>query len=64
MQVLELVANFCGIPYDLLRDAIRAEKLDANAGSRWSYKLSKPVLDRFFKWRTTEAMGNSQNRFR
>ena len=49
--VLEPVANFCGIPYDQLSDAIRGEKLDANADSRWNSELSKPDsnwLDRFF----------------
>src|SRR5262245_15944413 len=49
--VLEPIANFCGIPYDQVTDALRGEEVDANADSRWSDELNEQNsnwLNRFF----------------
>ena len=49
--VLEPVADFCGIPFDQVTDALGGEEVDANADSRWSHELSgqdSHWLKRFF----------------
>jgi Sulfotransferase family len=62
--VLEPVADFCGIPYDQVTEALRREKVDTNVDSRWSHELSEQNcnwLNRFFdggrrrQWEILEA---------
>jgi len=62
--VLEPLADFCGIPYDQVTAAVRGEKMEVNADSRWKDELSGQDanwLNRFFncgrlrQWEVLEA---------
>ena len=49
--VLEPIADFCGIRFDQVNEAIRDEEMDTNSDSRWSRELSVQNcnwLNRFF----------------